>query len=117
MNIERIEKSNRMSQVSIIDNKIYTSGIVADNHDLDIRSQTLQILSKIDSYLAESKSNKNNIIYANIWLADIRDYENMNLVWDKWVSKDHPPCRACVEAKLAFPKLKVEISVIAGLNK
>ena len=45
------------------------------------------------------------------------DYENMNLVWDKWVSKDHPPCRACVEAKLAFPKLKVEISVIAGLNK
>ena len=66
MNIERIGKSNRMSQVSIIDNKIYTSGIVADNHDLDIRSQTLQILSKIDTYLAESKSNKNNIIYANI---------------------------------------------------
>jgi enamine deaminase RidA (YjgF/YER057c/UK114 family) len=52
---------------------------------------------------------------ATIWLSDINDFNNMNAVWDMWVSKDNPPARACVESKLAAPKYKVEIRVVAGI--
>ena len=38
----------------------------------------------------------------------------MNSVWDQWVPKGAAPARACVEAKLAQPKFKVEIRVVAA---
>ena len=38
----------------------------------------------------------------------------MNGVWDAWVDTENPPCRACVESKLAAPRFTVEIMVIAA---
>ena len=38
----------------------------------------------------------------------------MNSVWDAWVDTDNPPVRACVESRLAFPELLVEIMVEAA---
>jgi enamine deaminase RidA (YjgF/YER057c/UK114 family) len=38
----------------------------------------------------------------------------MNKVWDAWVAPGNPPCRACVEAKLAGPQYQVEIMVTAA---
>ena len=116
MNLIKLHKGKRLSQVAIYNKKIYTSGIVADDTNTDVEGQTGQILDKIDSYLKESDSNKKNIIYANIWLADIKDYDAMNSIWDMWVPNENPPCRACVEAKLASPKYKVEISIIAAVG-
>ena len=42
-------------------------------------------------------------------------YDAMNSVWDAWVPEGHAPGRACVEAKLALPKYKVEIRVVAAV--
>ncbi|MCJ2024966.1 Rid family hydrolase, partial [Methylobacterium sp. J-067] len=38
----------------------------------------------------------------------------MNAAWDAWVSKENPPTRATVEAKLAAPEYLVEIVVVAA---
>jgi enamine deaminase RidA (YjgF/YER057c/UK114 family) len=38
----------------------------------------------------------------------------MNAVWDNWVPEGHAPARACGEAKLARPELRVEIIVTAA---
>jgi 2-iminobutanoate/2-iminopropanoate deaminase len=51
-------------------------------------------------------------IKATVFLADIRDYSGMNKVYGSFFSKPYP-ARSCVEAKLANPKLKVEIEAIA----
>ncbi len=37
----------------------------------------------------------------------------MNVAWTEWTGGQNLPGRACIEAKLADPKLTVEISVIA----
>lgn len=37
----------------------------------------------------------------------------MNAVWDAWVVPGSTPARACVEAKLADPGIRVEIQVYA----
>jgi enamine deaminase RidA (YjgF/YER057c/UK114 family) len=51
---------------------------------------------------------------ANIWLTDMSTFQEMNAVWDAWVSPGDTPARATVEAKLAAPPYKVEIAVIAA---
>ncbi len=115
MSIKRLHIGPRMSQVVIHGNTVYTAGIVADDANADVGGQTGQILDKIDTYLKEAGSDKSKILMATIWLSDIKNFDNMNAVWDMWVPKDNPPARACVESKLAAPKYKVEIRVVAGI--
>ena len=89
--IKKLDISKRMSQVVVYNNTIETAGLVADDTNLDIEGQTSQILDKIDSYLLKLGSHKDKILRATIWLNDIKHYDDMNSVWDFWVSKSSPP--------------------------
>jgi enamine deaminase RidA (YjgF/YER057c/UK114 family) len=114
MSIERIKVGPRMSQAIVYGNLVYLAGQVADDSSTDVADQTRQILAKIDSLLAEAGTDKSKLISANIWLSEISTFNEMNAVWDAWVTPGSPPARACVEAKLAFPQLKVEIAAVAA---
>src|SRR6218665_7954 len=83
----------------------------------DVGGQTTQIVGKIDQLLAEAGSSKERIVSANIWLADIATFGQMNGIWDAWVPAGEPPARACVESRLAFPQYTVEIAVIAAQGR
>ena len=72
------------------------------------------MLDKIDALLAEAGSGKRNILSAQIWIANIGHFAQMNEVWDAWVEPGHAPARACIEARLATPDLLVEVGVIAA---
>ena len=56
------------------------------------------------------------MLQAIVWLSDMADFDDMNAVWDAWVPQGHAPARACGEAKLARPDLKVEIIVTAACD-
>ena len=71
-------------------------------------------MRKIDELLAAAGTDKSRLLSATIWLADIRHFNEMNAVWDAWVSPGNTPGRACVEARLAAPQWKVEIAVVAA---
>jgi enamine deaminase RidA (YjgF/YER057c/UK114 family) len=114
MTLQRLHVGPRLSQVVIHGDTVYTAGIVADDPNADVGGQTGQILDKIDRYLKEAGTDKTKIMMATIWLSDIRYFEEMNAVWDIWVPKGNTPARACVESRLATPKYKVEIRVIAA---
>ena len=113
--IKRIESGPRMSQVVIHNDRLITAGLVADDPNTDVAGQTGQILDKIDSYLMKEGINKQDIMAATIWLSDMGSYDEMNVVWDAWVSKENPPVRACVESRLAAPQYKVEIQITAAI--
>jgi enamine deaminase RidA (YjgF/YER057c/UK114 family) len=114
MTIERIKVGTRMSQAVVHGQTVYLAGQVADEPNGDVADQTRQILAKIDGLLAEAGTDKSKVVFANIWLSDISTFDEMNVVWDKWVSPGEPPARATVESKLAGPQLKVEIMVVAA---
>jgi len=114
MSIKRLHVGARLSQVAIHGDTVYTAGIVADDTNVDVAGQTGQILDKIDQYLKEAGTDKTKIISTTIWLADIKDFAQMNSVWDQSVPKDNTPPRACVESRLATPSYKVEIRIIAA---
>jgi enamine deaminase RidA (YjgF/YER057c/UK114 family) len=115
MSIKRLEIGKRLSQAVVHGDTVYLAGIVADDFEADTKTQTSQILDKIDRLLASTASDKRKILSATVWLADIRDYDAMNSIWDAWVPTGEAPARACVEARLAQPKIRVEIRVTAAL--
>lgn len=113
--IRRIEPGPRMSEAVIHGNKVYTAGVVADaKAGASVREQTADILEQIDSILAQAGSDKTRILKANIWLADISTFSQMNEAWDAWAVAGKTPARATVEAKLAAPEYAVEIMIEAA---
>lgn len=114
MSIKRLHVGARMSEAVVHNGTIYLAGQVAADPSQDPAGQTRQILAAIDRLLEECGSDKTQILQAQIFLADIKDFPAMNSVWDTWVPAGHTPARATVEAKLAAPAYKVEIKVIAA---
>ena len=116
MTIERRHKGPRMSQIVVHNNTVYLAGIVGNDRDADIATQTSQVLAKIDGYLAEVGTSKSKLLCAEIWISDMALFGEMNAVWDAWIDPDNPPTRACGQVPLAHPDLKVEIIVRAALD-
>jgi enamine deaminase RidA (YjgF/YER057c/UK114 family) len=114
MSIKRLHVGPRMSEAVIHNGTVYLAGQIADDASQDAAGQTREILAMIDRLLAECGSDKTKILSAQIFLADIADFAAMNSVWDAWVPAGHTPARATVESKLAAPKYRVEIKVIAA---
>ena len=115
MTIARYHIGPRMSQMVIHGDTIYLAGQVASDPAADITTQTRQVLDKIDALLKEAGSDKSKILTAQVWLASIGNFAQMNTVWDAWVAEGNSPARACIEARLANPNYLVEIGVIAAL--
>jgi enamine deaminase RidA (YjgF/YER057c/UK114 family) len=114
MSITRHHTNQRMSQIVIHGDTIYLAGQVAADASADISVQTQQVLQKIDTLLAEAGSEKNKILSAQIWIASMGHFAQMNEAWDAWVADGHAPARACIEARLASPDLLVEVGIIAA---
>jgi enamine deaminase RidA (YjgF/YER057c/UK114 family) len=114
MSITRKQTGQRMSHIVIHGDTVYLAGQVAGDASADIRTQTRQVLAKIDSLLAEAGSDNTRILSAQVWLASIGHFAAMNEVWDAWVPEGHAPARACIEARLAKPELLVEIGIVAA---
>lgn len=113
--IQRLETSARMSKVVIHNETIYLCGQVG-NPDGSIAEQTQECLRRVEALLTKASSGKNHILQAIVWLADMKEFHAMNEVWDSWIPDGCAPARACGEAKLAHPDLKVEIIVTAAVS-
>jgi enamine deaminase RidA (YjgF/YER057c/UK114 family) len=115
MTIQRIDVGSRMSKAVVNGNTVYLAGIVAsDAKNKSVGEQTKDILGQIDGFLAKAGTDKSKLLTANIWIADMANFAEMNAVWDGWVSPGNTPARATVEARLAAPDYKVEIMVTAA---
>jgi enamine deaminase RidA (YjgF/YER057c/UK114 family) len=115
--IQRIDAGPRLSEALIYDGRVYTSGFVAEEKaGGGIYDQTIDVLNQIDAMLARTGSDKSRILKANIWLADIGTFDEMNRAWEAWVIPNSGPVRATVEAKLADPSYGVEIMIEAALG-
>ncbi len=113
MSITRLETGPRMSQAVIHNKTVYLAGQVGTPGD-SVADQTRTILANIDRLLADAGSNKTHILAAQIWMADMAHFAEMNAVWDAWVPQGHTPARATGESALATPAHLVEIIVTAA---
>jgi len=114
MSINRHHIDQRMSQIVTHGDTVYLAGQVANDFDVSITIQTEQVLQIIDALLGEVGSDKSKILSAQIWLASIGHFAEMNQVWDAWIPDGCAPARACIEARLASPDWLVEIGIVAA---
>ncbi len=111
--ITRIGTGPRMSEAVVHGDTIYLAGQVG-NPGGSVTQQTKDALAEVDRILALAGSNKTRILSAQIWLADMTSFAEMNAVWDAWVPQGHTPARATGESKLATPEYLVEVIVVAA---
>ncbi|MGU7771656.1 RidA family protein [Burkholderia sp. MR1-5-21] len=114
MTVTRYETDALMSQAVIHNGTVYLSGQVGELGQ-DVAVQTKQALEQVDRLLRLSGTSKEKVLYAQVWLADIGDFETMNAVWEGWVSRGHAPARATGQSALAAPGYLVEVTVVAAL--
>ena len=112
--IIRIESGARMSQAVVHNGIAYLAGQVGAEGS-SVTEQTAAVLASVDRLLALAGTDKTKVLTAQVWVADIADFAEMNAVWDTWVPAGNAPARWTGEAQLATPGYKVEIIITAAV--
>lgn len=92
---------------------VYLCGVTAEPVG-DVAAQTRQVLERVDKLLASAGTDKSRLLTAQVWLSDMKDFQAHNAAWNEWVDPRHPPVRACVQAELWQPGMRVEVMVTAA---
>ena len=113
--IQRFDVGPRLSEMAIHNGTVYLAGQVPEDESLPIEGQTAQVLSAVDALLKRAGTDKQKILMAQIFLADLADFDGMNVAWDAWVAANAAPPRATVQACLARPGWRIEVVITAAL--
>jgi enamine deaminase RidA (YjgF/YER057c/UK114 family) len=114
MSVKRHEPSKIFSAAVEANGMVFLAGITPKTLTKDVKGQTEEVLVEIDRLLALCGTDKSKAVAATIWVTDIRNRDAMNEAWIAWTAGKNLPARACVEAKLADPRMLVEIQVTAA---
>ena len=112
MEIKRsITHRDRMNCINECGQFVYLSGLTAPGNG--IAEQTQNVLARVEELLEKAGSDKHHILRATIFIRSMVLFAEMNSVWDKWITLETAPARACVEAPLALPEVLIEIVIDA----
>ena len=78
----------------------------------DIRIQTKQVMTNIESILTASGLTWDNVVKTSIFLSDLTNFNLMNEIYGQYFT-EQPPARACVEVSRLPKDVLVEIECIA----
>ncbi len=92
--------------------QIYVSGQIATNLDADIKTQTREIIEKIENILGETDAFLSDIVKTTIYLTDINDFAAVNEEYAKFFPSD-PPARATIQVVALPLSARIEIEAIA----
>ena len=114
--IRQISDENRgqpiISQAVVHGNVAYFAGITPDP---DTHHRPAPLLRRVDELLKLAGTDKSQLLSAQVWIADMRLFEDHNSVWNAWVDAANPPARACLTTEFWRHGMLVEIMVVAAL--
>ncbi|MCB6184640.1 RidA family protein [Leeia sp. TBRC 13508] len=112
--IERLEFDTRIHHVVKHNGVAYLTGQVG-TPGTSAGEQMKEILAKIDRLLSVAGTSKDKLLNVMLWLDDLRDFEEVNKVWDAWVPMAHAPARSTGQARMAKSGMLVEVIVTAAV--
>ena len=89
---------------------IRTQGLCGDFSKMpgsSVAQQTEETLAKLDEILKLTGVERKNLLAITIYLADLKDFDEMNKVYDSWVDPAGLPTRLCVEAGMHGAKVEI----------
>ena len=81
--------------------------------DGDVREQTVQVMTNLKEVLKASGSDLSRVVKTTIYLSDINDFVEVNVVYGDYFEGEIKPARATVEVSNLPKSVKVEIDCIA----
>lgn len=114
-NTRGLEGLPTISQFVVHDGVVHLLGVTGDPGG-DVRTQTRDVLARIDKLLLRAGTDRSQLLTAQVWLRTMEDFDAHNEEWNAWVDSDEPPVRVCVQAELWQPELLVEIMVTAAVG-
>lgn len=103
-------------QATVANGFVFVSGQVPMDEngvlvDGGVVAQTHKVIENIVGILAKAGCTLKDVVKANVWLDDARDFHAFNRVYNSYFG-DALPARACVQSPMMVD-CKVEIEVIA----
>jgi 2-iminobutanoate/2-iminopropanoate deaminase len=115
--------SGKIAQVSRADNLglAYVSGLISQKssgevvYNSTVAEQTRLILDNLKNIVTDMGLTMNHVIKTNIFLSDLKDFDEMNAVYSEYFDETNPPARQCVQSGV-WGNLGVEISSVVVLR-
>lgn len=114
MSIVRHGVTRRYADSAVHGGTVYLVEVPPDL-ERGIEEQTRDLLVSVERLLRQAGSDHSHLLMVTIYLTDMADYAAMNAVWDDWLPVGCAPARACVEARLADPRMRVEMALTAAV--
>lgn len=118
--IQKIADKNQQGEVPLFSGVVVHNGLVyvagkGEHGDGDITDHTISVLDQIEEAPEEAGSSMDKVLKVNVYLHDIRDYDEMNAAY-RGRFGDSPPVRTTVSCHGGIPgNSLVEIDCIAAL--
>lgn len=112
--ITRFDFDTRIHHGVVHNGTVYLTGQVAEPGQ-SAAEQMREVLAKIDELLAKAGTDRTRILHVQMWLDDMRDFDQVNAVWDAWMPMEHAPARSSGQGRMARPGMLVELIVTAAL--
>ena len=117
------ESNAPFSQIVLDDRYAYFAGLVAADfpHGLavlgDVSAETRVVMGAISDMLEEVGLNFEDVVKAEVHLADLSDFDAMDAAYREYFSPAVYPARTTTESPKLFGGSKVEVTVQARLRK
>ncbi|HMM09100.1 MAG TPA: RidA family protein [Paracoccus solventivorans] len=112
--ITRFDFDTRIHHGVVHNGTVYLTGQVAEPGQ-SAAEQMREVLAKIDDLLGKAGTDRTRILHVQMWLDDVRDFDEVNAVWDAWMPMEHAPARSSGQGRMARPGMLVELIVTAAL--
>lgn len=84
---------------------------------LDIKEQTRAVIENIQSVLKDAGLGLENLVDLTVFLVDMKDYNDFNIVYNEFFNQETGPSRTTVAVhQLPNPRLLIEIKSVARLT-
>ncbi|KSV75997.1 hypothetical protein N185_16245 [Sinorhizobium sp. GW3] len=94
---------------------IYLGGVLADEvQGNSMRSQTLQVVAKLDKLLTQAGTDKNKLLSATLFITDMNQKQEMDDVWTSWLEARDLPARATIGVSDLGQDVLIEVVVSAA---
>lgn len=116
------ESEAPFSQIVMDDNYAYLAGLVAADYPEgksilgDVSEETHSVLTTIRNMLQEIGLDMDRIVRTDVHLADLDDFDAMDLAYRNYFEKGHYPARTTTESPRLFGGSRVEITCLARLK-
>ena len=79
----------------------------------DLRAQAVQVLENIKAILADSDATMDDIVKVTVYVTDIRAFNDIADIRERYFPKDGPASVICEVSALAWPDFMIEIEAVA----